>query len=339
MSNKPQKTESNKGKAAKAQASSKTAVNKGKAAQPRLHPTAQEPNFISEGMQRQVSAVSPEKKTKKQSAEDFREFIRSGRLELLIGCVLVAAILLLSLGSILYTPYDINFMDITSRMAPPSAHHLFGTDNMGRDIFSRAVTGGRFTLLVAVLTVLSSTLIGCVLGLFSGYAGGIIDEVIMRVIDAVSSFPGILIALIIVTVLDLGHFTIIIALCIMFVPSFTRIVRTGTLQYKDAVFVRSSKVFGASDLRLLLMHVFPNIFPLLLSSVIIGLSNAILAESGMSYLGLGIQPPTPSWGRMLYEAQSIIFKAPWYAIAPGLMIVFTIVGFNCIGEGIRKKYL
>ena len=325
MSNKPQKTESNKGKAAKAQASSKTASNKGKAAQPRLHPTAQGPNFISEGMQRQVSAVSPEKKTKKQSAEDFREFIRSGRLELLIGCVLVAAILLLSLGSILYTPYDINFMDITSRMAPPSAHHLFGTDNMGRDIFSRAVTGGRFTLLVAVLTVLSSTLIGCVLGLFSGYAGGIVDEVIMRVIDAVSSFPGILIALIIVTVLDLGRFTIIIALCIMFVPSFTRIVRTGTLQYKDV--------------RLLLMHVFPNIFPLLLSSVIIGLSNAILAESGMSYLGLGIQPPTPSWGRMLYEAQSIIFKAPWYAIAPGLMIVFTIVGFNCIGEGIRKKYL
>ena len=125
----------------------------------------------------------------------------------------------------------------------------------------------------------------------------------------------------------------------MFVPSFTRIVRTGTLQYKNANFVWSNKIFGDSDLRLLLVHIFPNIMPMLLSSIIIGLSNAILAESSMSYLGLGIQPPKPSWGRMLFEAQSYIFKAPWCALAPGLMIVVTIVGFNCIGEGLRKRYL
>ncbi len=265
---------------------------------------------------------------------------RSGEknTELKIGMILISFIILLAIVSFFYTPYDINEMDKAARSMPPSIRHLAGTDNFGRDIFSRLMVGTRFTLLVAVATVAGSTIAGSVLGLISGYTGGIVDEFIMRVIDAVSSFPGILVALIIVAVLDYGKLTIIPALCIMFVPSYTRIVRTGTLQYKNAEFVKNVRVFGASDIRLLLVHIFPNIFPLLLSSIVIGLSNAILAEASMSYLGLGIQPPTPSWGRMLNEAQSTIFKVPWYALAPGIMIVITIVGFNCLGEGIRKKY-
>ena len=265
--------------------------------------------------------------------------MNNGKTEFKIGCILTGFILFLALLSLVYTPYDINLMDTSVRMAPPSLQHLFGTDNMGRDVFSRAIVGARFTLFVAISTVAGCTLISSVLGLISGYAGGMADEIIMRVIDAINSFPGILIALIIVTIMEHGKYTIILALCIMFIPSFTRIVRTGTLQYKNADFVKNNRVFGDSDLRLLLVHIFPNIFPLLLSSVVVGLSNAILAEASMSYLGLGIQPPTPSWGRMLYEAQSIIFSAPWCALAPGLMIVVTIVGFNCIGEGIRKRYL
>ncbi len=264
---------------------------------------------------------------------------KKGRTELIIGCILAGIVAALALLSLFWTPYDINFMDTAMRFTGPSAQHLFGTDSMGRDIFSRVIVGARFTLFVAGATVGSCTLISIVLGLVSGYAGGITDEIIMRLIDALNSFPGILIALIMVTVLHSGKYTIVPALCIMFVPSFTRIVRTGTLQYKNADFVKSNRIFGDSDLRLLLVHIFPNILPLLLSSVIVGLSNAILAEASMSYLGLGIQPPAPSWGRMLYEAQSVIFKAPWCALAPGLMIVVTIIGFNCIGEGLRKKYL
>ena len=246
-----------------------------------------------------------------------------GKTQLRTGLILASVIAGLAVLSLFWTPWDINQMDTLSRMQPPSLRHLFGTDNMGRDVFSRAIVGGRFTLAVALSTVAGCTVISSVLGLLSGYAGGITDEIIMRIVDAVSSFPGLLIALIIVTVMKQSNYTIVIALCITFVPSFTRIVR----------------VFGDSDVRLLLVHVLPNILPLLLSSVIIGLSNAILAESGMSYLGLGIQPPAPSWGRMLYESQSYIFNAPWCALAPGLMIVVTIVAFNCIGEGIRKKYL
>ena len=267
------------------------------------------------------------------------ESMDSGRTELKIGCVLTGIIVFLAVLSVFWTPYDINYMDYTARLAAPSLKHIFGTDNLGRDIFSRAIKGGGYTLVVAVTTVAGCTVISSILGLLGGFFGGLVDEIIMRVIDAVNSFPGILIALIIVTVMKSSDYTIIIALCIMFVPSFTRIVRTGTLQYKNANFVWSNKIFGDSDLRLLLVHIFPNIMPMLLSSIIIGLSNAILAESSMSYLGLGIQPPKPSWGRMLFEAQSYIFKAPWCALAPGLMIVVTIVGFNCIGEGLRKRYL
>lgn len=282
--------------------------------------------------------VSAEKLSRKRKASTASAWV-TGDAELRIGFVIVGIILFLALLSIFYTPYDVYEMNTAVRSQAPSAEHFFGTDNFGRDVFSRAMTGARFTLLVSGSTVLMATAISIVLGLVCGYVGGMLDEVVMRVIDAINSFPSILIALVMVSILNYGKLTIIPALVIMFIPSFTRIVRTGTLQYKNAEFVLSNKVFGDSDFRILFVHILPNIYPLLLSSVVIGLSNAILAESSMSYLGLGIQPPIPSWGRMLKEAQDIIFSTPWAAIAPGMMIVFTIVGLNCIGEGIRKKYL
>lgn len=263
----------------------------------------------------------------------------TGDIELKIGYVIIGVILVLGIISIFYTPYDVYEMNTSVRSQAPSMAHLFGTDNFGRDILSRAMVGARFTLLVSGSTVILATVISIVLGLACGYIGGMFDEIVMRVMDAINSFPSILIALVMVSVLNYGKLTIIPALVIMFIPSFTRIVRTGTLQYKNAEFVLCNKVYGDSDLRILFVHILPNIYPLLLSSVVIGLSNAILAESSMSYLGLGIQPPIPSWGRMLKEAQDIIFSTPWAALAPGMMIVMTIVGLNCIGEGIRKKYL
>lgn len=259
--------------------------------------------------------------------------------ELRIGLVLAGIVIFLSVLSLLWTPYGINEMDKTARLAAPSLRHWMGTDDMGRDVFSRVIVGGRFTLMVAGGTVAACTVISTALGLLSGYVGGFLDDVIMRIMDAVNTLPGILVALVFVTIMSYGNYTIIIALCVIFIPSFTRIVRAGTLQYKNAEFVRSNRVFGDSDLRLLLIHIFPNVLPLLFSTVVVGLSNAILAESSMSYLGLGIQPPTPSWGRMLYEAQSILFQAPWCALAPGCMIVVTIMAFNCVGTGLKKRYL
>ncbi len=255
---------------------------------------------------------------------------------LVIGVICISFVLLLTLVGFFYTPYDINEMN--EKAMAPSLLHLAGTDKLGRDIFSRLMVGARYTLLVAICTVLGSTVIGCILGMLSGYIGGFLDELIMRLTDAINSFPGILIALIVVTVLDYGNYTIILALCIMYIPSNTRIVRTGILHYIYSEFLKNSRVFGASDFRLVLVHIFPNIIPTLLPSIVVGLSNAILAESSMSYLGLGIQPPIPSWGYMLSEAKNSVFRMPWYAFAPGIMIMITIVGFHCIGEAIREKY-
>lgn len=262
----------------------------------------------------------------------------SKNTSMLLGIILIGFVLALTAVGLFFTPFSVDAMDISQRFAPPSFPHLFGADNFGRDILSRVMVGARFTLLIAVSTVGISVAAGIVLGLFSGYFGGIVDECIMRVIDALNSFPGILLALVMVTVLSQAKFSIIVALAVLFTPSFTRIVRTGTLEYKNREFIDRARVCGASPLRILFIHLLPNLYPSLLSAVVIGLSNAILAESSMSYLGLGIQPPTPSWGRMLFEAQSYLFNAPWLAIVPGLMIMVTVLGFHSIGEGLRPTY-
>lgn len=263
---------------------------------------------------------------------------KKSNFDIKLGFFITGGVIFLALVSLFYTPYNPYTMDTQQRLIEPSLTHILGTDNFGRDIFSRVITGARFTLLVAICTVSIGALIGTVLGLIAGYSGGIIDEIIMRLIDAINSFPAILLALVMVTVMNQGKYTIIIALSIIFIPSFTRIVRSGTLQYKNADFVKLVQMLGASKIRILFVHILPNLFPTLISAIVIGLSNAILAESGLSYLGLGIQPPIPSWGRMLYEAQTYLFYAPINAISSGLFIMITVLGFNFLGEGIRKKY-
>ena len=264
--------------------------------------------------------------------------MRKWNADIKAGLFFSGAVLLLMIVSFFYTPYDPNLMAAGLKLAPPDIHHWFGTDNFGRDIFSRAMIGARFTLLVAVSTVAVSAAVGTTVGMLCGYFGKAPDEIVMRLMDALTSFPGILLALVMVTVLGQGQYSIILALSILFVPSFTRIARSGALQFRESDFVKSARVFGVHDLRILFVHILPNCRPVLLSAVVVGLSNAILAESSMSYLGLGIQPPTPSWGRMLFEAQTYLFNAPWCALAPGFMIMATVIGFHYLGEGIRKQY-
>jgi peptide/nickel transport system permease protein len=258
--------------------------------------------------------------------------------DLKVGLAIVVLIGALSLISLVYTPYDQYEMDATAHFLVPGPSHMMGTDDFGRDVFSRVMVGGRYTLLVALGTVLGSATVGTILGLVVGYVGGIVGDVTMRAIDALSAFPGILLALVMVTVLPSGPFTIVAALLILFIPTFTRIMRGGMLQYKDRDFVKTARVFGAGHLRVIFVHILPNLFPVLLSAIVIGLSNAILAEVALSYLGLGIQPPLPSWGRMLAESQNYLFNAVWCALAPGCMITLTVVGFHYLGEGIRKRY-
>ncbi|MDR0400019.1 MAG: ABC transporter permease [Treponema sp.] len=254
------------------------------------------------------------------------------------GAVLALLIAGLSLASAFWVPYGYNAMDPSRRFLPPQGGHLLGTDNFGRDVFSRIMEGGRYSLLAALITVGGSAVLGSVLGLGSGYAGGLADEALMRLMDALNSFPGILLALVTASLLDSGEGSLIIALVVLFVPSFTRIMRSGMLQYKNRDFVKAARLWGVPPGRLIFVHILPNVLPSLLSASVLGLSNAILAEAAMSYLGLGIQPPLPSWGRMLSESQNYLFNAPWCALAPGFMIMLTVLAFHYLGEGIRRRF-
>jgi len=259
-------------------------------------------------------------------------------LELKIGVSIGIIIVTMTLLSFIWVPHDYNKMDHSLRLTPPNSSHILGTDNFGRDIFSRIMAGGRNSLFLALCTVAGAAVIGSLLGLLSGYLGGITGEIIMRFIDILNSFPGIVLALFIIAIIDNSQYSIFIALLILFIPSYTRVMRTGALQYKSADFIKAEKIMGAGIFRITFIHILPNVKTSLLSASVIGLSNAILAESAMSYLGMGIQPPHPSWGRMLFEAQAWFFNAPWYALAPGFSIMLTVVSFHLIGEGLRRVF-
>lgn len=258
--------------------------------------------------------------------------------QLITGSVIAAFLIAMALTGVIHPPYDPNGLDIVSRFAPPSFEHIFGTDNFGRDIFSRVLSGTGYSLLVALATVFIGAFFGMLTGLTAGYIGGIYDEIVMRLNDALTAFPGILFALVLFTAIGPGKYTIILALGVIFIPSFSRIIRSDTLRLREQEFVGSAKAFGASPYRIMFVHILPNTRVTLLSAVTVGFSNAILTESGMSYLGFGIQPPDPSLGRMLFEAQSYLFKAPWYAIFPGFVIVLAVIAFNLIGEGLRRQF-
>lgn len=249
-----------------------------------------------------------------------------------IGGILLCAVTIFVIIGMVYTPYDPNEMNGLLKNSGPSLSHPFGTDNFGRDILSRVMEGAKTTFFVACMTVGIGAFFGIILGGITGYYGGWIDEVLMRFNDGITAFPSILLALVLVSLLGTGTYNVIIALSIIFIPSFSRVVRSELIRLKQRDFVKNAKLMGASDLRIIFIHILPNTKAVLLSSITIGLNNAVLAEAGMSYLQLGVQPPDASLGRMLSEAQAYIFTAPWYAIVPGMMIVLTVLGFSLFNE-------
>ncbi len=253
-----------------------------------------------------------------------------------IGAVITGVVLLFVLLGIFYTPYDPEGMNAADKFAGVSYRHLMGCDNFGRDIFSRILKGAGTTLFIALCTVLIGAGVGTLLGAITGYYGGWLDEVLMRFNDAVLAFPSILVALVFISVMGSGKYNVIIALGIVFIPSFARIVRGEFIHYRNLDYVQSAKLMGASNMRIMFVHILPNAWPVILSSVIIGFNNAVLAEASMSFLGIGVQPPDASLGRMLSEAQAFLFSAPWYALFPGLLIVLMILGFALLSEGLKR---
>ena len=252
-----------------------------------------------------------------------------------LGFIILAVLLGMLLLSFVFLPFDPNEMDILNKFQTPSPIHPLGTDNFGRDIFSRILKGSQPVFFVGFIAVFTGFCIGSVLGAVAGYFGGVADEAIMRVIDAQMAFPGIITALVIITVFGTSTLHTAIALGIMSVPRFCRMTRSGFMQAKEMDYIKAAMSRGASHLRIIALHIYPNIATQIIVTASLAFSGSVLAEAGLSYLGLGIAPPAPSWGKMLYEAQSFLLTQPWYAMMPGSVITLLALGFKLHGDGVR----
>lgn len=255
---------------------------------------------------------------------------------LILGAALAGTFALLALLSFAWAPYDVATIDVAAKLQPPSAAHWFGTDHFGRDVFSMVMVGGRISLAVALAAVGIGAGLGAPLGLAAAALhGSWLDETVMRANDLVFAFPALVIAILITAVFGPSAFNAILAIGIFNVPVFARLTRGAALALWRREFILAAQVAGKGRARISAEHVAPNLASLLIVQGTIQFSLGILAEAGLSYVGLGAQPPTPSWGRMLAEAQTMTAFAPWLAIFPGLAIVLTVLGLNLMGDGLR----
>ncbi len=253
----------------------------------------------------------------------------------LTGFAIVALVVLVGLLAPVLAPYDPNEMNIPARLQAPGAEHLFGTDEMGRDILSRVMYGARISIAVGVIIVAVSAAIGIVLGSLSGYFGGRADQAVLAVTDMILAFPSMVLALALTAAMGPGLLNTMLAVIIVRIPMYTRLMRGQVLVAKEQQYVRAARTFGEKPFWIVVRHIVPNCLTPLMVQMTLGIGDAILIASSMSFIGLGAQPPTPEWGAMISTARIYAIDQWWYAAFPGLSILITIMGFNLIGDGIR----
>lgn len=256
---------------------------------------------------------------------------------LISGVILLIIIGTLIFVSLFNTPYDPTQMNVRNRLASPSLAHPFGTDQFGRDVLSRVMVGGQVSIAITFGSVSAGMLLGVMLGSISGYRPGVLDEVLMRIADVMYSFPAILLALLAVAIYGSGEQTVIIAIAVANVPIFMRITRNNFLSIREQQYVLAAKSVGVSGFRMVVTHLLPNTLHPIMTQASVSFASAILAEASLSYLGVGIQPPDPSWGRLLKEAQGFAGLAPWNVIAPGIAIAASVLAFNLLSEGLKNQ--
>jgi peptide/nickel transport system permease protein len=253
----------------------------------------------------------------------------------IVGLVLVAAQLTMAAFAPLLAPYDPNAIDVTAILSEPGLPHLFGTDDLGRDLLSRMIYGARVSIGVGVVSVLMAVLAGVPIGLVTGYVGGALDEVLMRILDSVMALPALVLALTIAAVLGLGLVNAMIAIAIVLVPVFTRLTRGQVLSVKHNDYVQAAHAVGVPTVLILARHILPNVLSPVIVQASLGVGFAIIIESSLSFIGLGAQPPTPTWGNMVQTGFQYMEIAPWYALTPAVMIFVAVLGFNMLGDGLR----
>lgn len=252
-----------------------------------------------------------------------------------IGSVIVFLFLILAIFAPLIAPYGINEQSLGERFSAPSAAHWFGTDDFGRDIFSRVVHGARISLWVGFFSVLGSVILGTLLGLIAGYGGRVLDAVISRLFDILLAFPSILLAIAIVSILGPSLQNALIAIAIINVPTFGRLVRSKVLSIKQEEYVLAAKAVGMSHRCIVLRHILPNSMVPVIVQATLAIGTAIIEAAALGFLGLGAQAPSPEWGKMLADARPYLVQAPWTLFFPGIAIMLTVLGFNLMGDGLR----
>lgn len=266
--------------------------------------------------------------------KSLKQLVRRNRVGI-IGGVCIAVVIIVALFAPVISPYDPDAMQVTKRNQEPNSEHPMGTDRFGRDMLSRVIYGARVSLWVGVISVGIGAVGGLILGLLSGYYGGSIDFIIMRVMDVLFAFPSILLALVIIAILGPSLNNTMIAIGIGNMPTFTRIARASILSVKEQDYVQAALALGSKDRSVIIRHILPNILAPIIVQASLALSGAIRTEATLSFLGLGIQPPTASWGSMLSESRRYMELAPWTAIFPALAIMVTVLSFNLFGDGLR----
>jgi peptide/nickel transport system permease protein len=255
---------------------------------------------------------------------------------IIIGGSLLLIIIIATFAAPLLTSYDPLDINIANRLSSPSSHHIFGTDAYGRDLFSRVLFGGQSSFRIGLVTVALSTILGSILGMLTGYYHKV-DLVVMRFIDGFMAFPVIILALAIMACLGQSELNTVLALTVVYIPGMTRIIRSAVFTVKGTEYIESARALGASNFRILFIDIFPNVTsPLIVQATQI-FAYAVLAEAGLSFLGLGTPPPAPSWGNILSEARGLMDAAPWMTLFSGLFIFFTVLGLNLLGDGLRDK--
>jgi peptide/nickel transport system permease protein len=253
-----------------------------------------------------------------------------------VGLLITLLVITTGITSFFWTPYDPGVMRIMNRLRPPSDLHWLGTDQFGRDVLSMLMVGARNALFVGIVAVGIGVTIGVSLGMIAAHGeGSLLDELIMRACDFTFAFPAVLTAILILTFLGPGVVNAIVAIGIFNIPVFARVARGAALQVMARDFIRAARAAGRTGFGIILRHILPNIAGLIIVQGSVQFALAILAEAGLSYLGIGTQPPNPSWGRMLNDAQTFLAQAPLLAIFPGLAIAFSVLGFNLLGDGLR----
>jgi len=262
-----------------------------------------------------------------------RTFLLSRNL--IIGLLITIILVCMAVLSYFWTPYSPTAMNFRDKLQGPSFSHLFGTDNFGRDVFSMIMVGARNTIAVSIVAVLVGAGIGVPLGMLAAARGGFIDGIVMRMTDLAFAFPALLTAVIITTIFGPSAVNAMIAIGIFNIPVFARVTRGAALSLWKRDYVLAARCAGRGDASIAVLHVLPNINHVLIVQITIQFALAIVAEAGLSYVGLGTQPPMPSWGKMLNDAQTFIYDAPWLAIFPGLAITLAVLGLNMVGDGLR----